>query len=298
MPHLGKDNKLYMRTTEIVGALECEEKLFHAREQFERLQQQNGNGSYIVNSVATMDAIIGTLAHHKIESFILKKYFDIDHGPPRLGKQEQALLYEIEQEEKTNNALDRRIGGAVMNFVKFWEDFNPDPLAVERLVMGTVDGVPMKGSIDLTAALPENVLDKLLNKVRRRPHKRIILIDWKTGTYHDVSHRTQLACYYELAKKEFLGKLRMNEGLEYYTYDGVPYGMDVYLGGDEYKVKVFPLKSEDFFATVGIFKRAKRVPHNRLRKTVGKNGQYCLYCPFRGKCSSITEGLVDIAARD
>ena len=191
--------------------------------------------------------------------------------------------------------LSRKVGRAFNSFIDFWTDYEPEILEIEATLFGNINGIDLKGSADLICAIDVNKLDLATRvKPRSKPtsKKQIIIIDWKSGSSPQSSHKTQISAYYLLAMKDVIP--RYLDKYDYYAPGGKPRGADVYLGGKNYKFKIFDCDPALFFYNVETYKEAERVPLNRLIGKIGVTLQYCLYCPYKSKCSVLQEGLVEL----
>lgn len=289
MPHIDEDGKVYARVTEIISGIECDEKSYHHKQAMEDLRAGKMKGH---NNVTTFAALAGTIVHNDIENF-LRKQEGLPPVPLELDENAEKMLFEIEKIPDLKEEMNRKIGNAFNNFLMFWEEFEPEILEIEATLLGEVEGVPIKGSADLICAIDVEKLDKA-GKVKPRPEKKgkkeIVILDWKSGSSVRSTHRTQISAYYTLAQKDVLP--RFLDDYDYYKVGGKPRGVDVYLGGSKFKFKIFDLEPALFFYNVEIYKEAERVPLNHLMGKIGVTLQYCLYCPYRSKCSAIQEGVV------
>lgn len=294
MPHIDDDGKVYARVTEVLSGIECDERSFHHKNEMNELRK----GETRSNNVTTFAALAGTMVHHDIENWLRAQ----EGLPPRkldLDENGEKMLFEIEKVPKLKEELNRKIGNAFNNFLSFWDEFEPEILEIEATLLGEIDGVPIKGSADLICAIDVEKLDAA-GGVSPRPElageKQIVVLDWKSGTSVRSTHRTQIAAYYTLARREILP--RFLDKYDYYKVGKKPRGVDVYLGGSKYKFKIFDLEPVLFFHNVKVYKEAERVPLNHLMGKIGVTLQYCLYCPYRSKCSAMQEGLVLLTPDD
>jgi len=291
MPHVDKTGKVYTRVTEMLGVIECEEKAYHNKQDIKALKAGKITK---VNNMTTFAALAGTLVHHDIENWLLAQ----EGLPPielELDKNAEKLLFEIEKVPQLKEELKRKTGRAFANFIDFWTDYEPEVLEIEATLYGNIDGIDLKGSADLICAIDVEKLDKAA-KIKPRPKlagkKQIMIVDWKSGSTPQSSHKTQISAYYALGMKEVIP--RYLDKYDYYKPKGKPRGADVYLGGKNYKFKIFECDPALFFYNVDTYKNAERVPLNRLIGKVGVTLQYCLYCPFRSRCSALQEGEVEL----
>lgn len=291
MPHIG--DKVYTRVTELFS--ECSEKAYWNKEDIKKLKSGEIT---TVNSITTFAALTGTITHLDIENFCRKK----EGLPPlslELDKNAEKLLAEIEKVPKLKEEMNRKIGKAFSNFINFWNDFEPEILEIEATLYGTVQGIDLKGSADLICAIDVEKLDKI-TKTKPRPElkgkKQIMIVDWKTGSSPQTSHKNQISAYYVLGMRKVLP--RYLDKYEYYAPQGHPRGSDVYLGGKNYKFKIFKVDPSLFFFNIEAYKNAERVPLNHLIGKIGVTLQYCLYCPYRKKCSALQEGEIELIKHD
>ncbi len=292
MPHVDKHNKeVYTRVTEMLGVIQCEEQAYHNKKDIENLK----NGTITsANNVTTFAALAGTLVHHDIENWLLES----EGLPPielELDNNAEKLLFEVEKIPRLKEELNRKIGRAFNNFIEFWSEYEPEILEIEATLYGKIDGINLKGSADLICAIDVEKLDKRA-RVKSRPElagkKQIIIVDWKSGSTAQASHKTQISAYYTLGMKEVIP--RYLDKYDYYTPNGKPRGADVYLGGKNFKFKIFDVDPSLFLYNVETYKKAERIPLNRLIGKLGVTLQYCLYCPYRSRCSAFQEGQIEL----
>ncbi len=295
MPHLDKTGKVWTRVTEMLGVVNCEEQAYHHRKDIRALK---AGKITTVNNVTTFAALAGTLVHHDIENWLR----ELEGLPPielELDINAEKLLFEIEKVPKLKEELNRKVGRAFNNFIDFWSDYEPEILEIEATLYGNINGIDLKGSADLICAIDIDKLD-LAARVKSKPkltgQKQIIIIDWKSGSTPQASHKTQISAYYLLGMKKIIP--RYLDKYDYYKPGGKPRGADVYLGGKNYKFKIFDCDPALFFYNVETYKEAERVPLNRLIGKIGVTLQYCLYCPYRSKCSAFQEGQVELVPSD
>jgi len=291
IPHLDTSGKVYTRVTEMLNVINCEEHAFHSKADIRALK---AGKITTVNNMTTFAALAGTMVHHDIENWLRAT----EGLPPielELDTNAEKLLFEIEKVPRLKEELNRKIGRAFANFIDFWSDFEPEILEIEATLYGNIDGIDLKGSADLLCAIDVDKLD-LAAKVKPRPElagkKQIMIVDWKSGSSPQSSHKTQISAYYSLGMKEVIP--RHLDKYDYYMPGGKPRGADVYLGGKNYKFKIFECDPALFFFNVETYKKAERVPLNRLIGKVGVTLQYCLYCPYKSKCSALREGQVEL----
>lgn len=292
MPHIDKSGKVYTRVTEALGVIECTEKAFHNKEDIKALKSGKITK---VNNMTTFAALAGTFVHHDIENWLR----NLEGLPPlelELDENSEKLLFKIEKSPKLKEEFNRKIGRAFNNFIKFWSDYEPEILEIEATLYGNVNGVDLKGSADLICAIDIEKLDKITKYKRKKKlpkgTKQIMIVDWKSGSTPQTSHKAQISAYYALGMKEVLP--RYLDKYDYYSPRGKPRGADVYLGGKNYKFKIFECDPGLFFYNVEAYRDAERVPLNRLIGKIGVTLQYCLYCSFRDRCSAMQEGLVEL----
>lgn len=291
MPHIDGIGKVYTRVTEILSVVECEEKAHHYKQDIRDIKAGKITS---VNNVTTFAALAGTLVHHDIENWLLA----LEGLPPielELDNNAEKMLFQIEKVPALKEELNRKTGRAFANFIDFWTDFEPEVLEIEATLFGNIDGIDLKGSADLICAIDVDKLD-MAARIKLRPElagkKQIMIVDWKSGSTAQSSHKTQISAYYALGMKEVIP--RYLDKYDYYTPNGKPRGADVYLGGKNYKFKIFECDPSLFFYNVETFKNAERIPLNRLIGKIGVTLQYCLYCPFRSRCSAFQEGHVEL----
>jgi len=291
MPHIDENGKVYARVTEILAGMECEEKSYHHKTDMNSLKK----GKFTkVNNVTTFAALAGTVVHHDIENWLRAR-----EGLPPLVIEHDAnaekMLFEIEKVPALKEEFNRKVGRAFNNFIDFWRDFDPEILEIEATLYGNINGVDIKGSADLICAIDVEKLDKA-TRTKPRPEligtKQIMIVDWKSGSSIQKSHKPQIAAYYTLGMKEVIP--RYLDKYDYYAPKGKPRGADVYLGGAKYKFKIFEVDQSDFLYHIELYNAAERVPLNRRIGKIGVTLQYCLYCPYRSRCSAFQEGLVEL----
>ncbi len=293
MPHIDGLGKVYTRVTELLSVTECEERAYHSKNDIRDLKSGKITST---NNMTTFASLAGTLVHHDIENWLLAL-----EGLPslelQLDENAERMLFEIEKVPRLKEELKRKTGRAFANFIDFWSDFDPEILEIEATLYGNIDGIDMKGSADLLCAIDVAKLD-MAAKIKPRPElagiKQIMIVDWKSGSSVQSSHKTQISAYYTLGMKEVIP--RYLDKYDYYMPNGKPRGADVYLGGKNYKFKIFECDPSLFLYTVETYKNAERVPLNRLIGKIGVTLQYCLYCPYRSKCSAIQEGQVELVS--
>jgi hypothetical protein len=297
MPHI-EDGEVYDRVTEIISVIECEEKGAHQRTINDGIKSGKIKR---IDSMVTFDTIKGTIVHHKIEDFLCDM-MDMPEPVHRFNAAEEQMLFQIETNPELKKALDMKVARCYMNFIDFWSEFNPIPLAIEQTVKGEYEYVDpkdgrtksrsVKGNIDLVCLIEEGKLDKNKNRSPRSRDLKIVLIDWKSGSQHFSTHKNQLSAYYWLAGKELLPRLLRKH--DYYTWKDLPEGMDVYLGGNAYKAKQFELKPKLFFSSYKLYTEARFVPFNTLSGRMATSLMQCLYCNHRSRCSAFVEMIVEL----
>ena len=292
MPHNYKD-KIYTRVTEAL-TMNCEERAFHSKKDIADLKAGKITST---NNVTTFAALAGTMVHHDIENWLRKR----EGLPPlvlELDNNAEKMLFQVEKIPRLKEELNRKIGRAFNNFIEFWSDYDPEILEIEATMFGNVSGVDLKGSADLLCAIDVAKLDELLKikptDARRALYgtKQIMIVDWKSGSTIQPSHKAQISAYYTLGMKEVIP--RYLDKYDYYAPKGKPRGADVYLGGAKYKFKIFECDPSLFLYNVETYRDAERVPLNRLIGKIGVTLQYCLYCPYRSRCSAFQEGPVEL----
>jgi len=287
MPH-PLPNEWITRTTETTGAKSCEERANHYRTELEKL---NRNEVKVMRGKNTFSSVRGTVAHHKIENKIRselgkpKKPLDLDPGA-------HALYNRIMANPKLKKKFNKQVSNAYMRFIDWWQDFEPIPLSAEKEMIYSVDGKKLKGTVDFICLIRERKLDKALKKPPRSNEYRVVLLDWKTGKKPkralEAEHKDQISGYYYAshstgAIKPFLKKH------DYYEYDHQPYGIDVYLGGSSYHHAMYEIDQQSFFLGVELYKRAERIPVDRRRGGIlREGGMGCYFCPWTDRCSTIT----------
>jgi hypothetical protein len=293
IPHRDSEGRYYNRVTEISNSAECEEKAFHTREKFRSLERGESD-SY--KGVTTFAAVVGTMVHNQIENFIREQ----EGLPPEelsLDHNGEKLLMSVMKMPEMKEELEEKKDNAFMNFLHFWNDYEPIPLEIEATLMGRIEGVDIKGSSDLICAIKRQKLWDLgrvakKDRVGDPEGYDMVILDWKSGSTHQSSHKTQLAGYYLLAEKDIVPQFQ--EKFPYHEVKGFKRGMDVYLGGDSYRAMIFDLNFSNFLFNVDIYKRAERRPLNHIIGRLGVNLHYCIYCPFKDRCSAYLEGTIPL----
>lgn len=291
MPHLDKTGKVWTRVTEMLGVINCQEQAFHYKEDVKALKAGKLTS---VNNMTTFAALAGTLVHADIENW-LRELEGLPAVELQLDTNAEKMLFEIEKIPRLKEELNRKIGRAFNNFIDFWSKFEPEILEIEATLYGNINGLDLKGSADLICAIDVDKLDAV-SRVKPRPElfgkKQIIIVDWKSGSTQQASHKTQISAYYMLGMKEIIP--RYLDKYDYYSPGGKPRGADVYLGGANFKFKIFDCDPGLFFHNVEAYLEAERVPLNLLIGKIGVTLQYCLYCPFKSRCSVLQEGPVEL----
>lgn len=273
------------RVTEICDSYACEEKAHNHRDILEKLEKGLIH-SFPVKT--TFSSVRGTVAHHKIQNWIERR-MGLPDTPMKLDPQDQRLYDDIMTNPELKKKFNRQVSNAFMNFLTWWEEYDPQPLAVEQTMVTVEKGRRSKGTVDFIALVRESRLDKTLKVAARSEKYRLIIIDWKTGTSPQDQHKTQIAGYYIKAHKQALIPfLRRNK---YYKYDDKPYGIDVYLGGKAAKTIMFNIDEWRFFGAIELYDKATRNPVDRLRGGILHGGLHdagtCYFCPYTDRCSTI-----------
>ncbi len=297
MPHI-EEGVVYDRVTEVLGVIECEEKGYHTRESNEQIRTGKRKK---IEVMITFDTIKGTIVHQKIQDF-LHELVGLPEPIHTFRPEEEQLLFQIESNPMLKKELDRKVARAYMNFIDFWGHFNPIPLEIEATLKmtytrrnsetGEEETRGIKGSADLICLIEEGKLDKSKNRTPRSRDLKVIVLDWKSGSSHFATHRTQVSAYYLMASKDLLPKFLRKH--EYYTWKGKPQGMDVYLGGGGYKAMSFDINERLFFSTLEKYNSAQRIPFNTLTGMLATSLMQCLYCNHRSKCSVFVEMVVEL----
>jgi len=298
MPHIDKKGtehqRVYVRVTEALAVSECEERGWHTKELIKEIERGERTTAPNVMTYAT---IKGTLLHHDIENW-MRERIDL---PPLVFQPkatEEAILFNIENSPELSKQLDEDLATGFTNFLDFWNEFEPDILFIEQQFLGEVKGVPMKGTVDAILLFRRGDLDTVRGVTTGDPEEKVIMItDWKSGSKHMSSHRTQISAYYHMASQGVLVDLL--DKYDYYRIDGVPIGADAYFGGKTFKFKLFDVSESLFFHVVELFKKAQKVPRNILigrdmGGRIGLNLQYCLYCPFKEPCQTLVQLEVEL----
>jgi hypothetical protein len=301
MPYI-EDGIVWDRVTEVTGVIECEEKGHHTRTINEQIRSGKRKR---MDVMITFDTIKGTIVHHRIHDFL----FEMIELPPPIHKfspEEEQLLFQIESNPVLKRELDLKVARAYTNFIDFWGHFNPIPLAVEQGLRrtyvykdpdtGKEDLRGLGGTVDLICLIEEGKLDESKRRTPRSRDLKIIVLDWKSGTSHQSTHKTQLSTYYWMASEEILPKFLKK--YDYYTWKGIPQGMDVYLGGASYKAMSFDINERLFFSTLEKYNTAEPIPLNTLSGKLATTLMQCLYCNHRSRCSVFVEMVVEVSVSD
>lgn len=286
IPHFDPDLGWHTRTTEACSAAECEEKAFHYRTQLEQLERGEIK---VIKSKSTFSSVRGTVGHHKVQNWIERR-MGLPDTPMRLRPNDQALYNKIMTNPKLKKKFDNQVANSFMNFIGWWEKYQPQPLLVEQSMFYIVKGRKLKGTVDFVCLIKESKLDKTLKVPVRTEKWRLVIIDWKTGTRVREEHKTQISAYYHAAHQKILIPfLRRNE---YYNHNGKPYGIDVYLGGKAAKTTMFDIDEYRFFVTVELYNKAEQTPVDRLNGGILHGSLHdgagaCYFCPFTDRCSTI-----------
>lgn len=290
------ENGWAARVTEICDAYGCEEKAHNHRTILENLEKGLIH-SFPVKT--TFSSVRGTVAHGKIQNWIERR-MGLPDTPMKLNPQDQRLYNDIMATPELKKKFDRQVSNAFMNFLHWWEEYTPQPLAVEQTMVTVEKGRRSKGTVDFIALIRESKLDRTLKVDVRSEKYRLIIIDWKTGTRPQDQHKTQIAGYYLKAQKQAL--IPFLRGNEYYKYMDKPYGIDVYLGGKEAKTIMFNIDEWRFFGAVELYNKAKKLPVDRLNGGILHGGLHdagtCYFCPYTDRCSTIQRSEMTVLELD
>jgi len=291
MPHIDEDGKVYARMTEVLATSECQERAYHTKNLIKDLE--SGKKTTAPN-VITFATIKGTLVHHKIENY-MRELVDLPPIEFQPRGTEEAILFNIESNAELSRELDLLVDSGFTSFLEFWDQYEPEILAIEQQFVSDINGVPMKGTVDAILLFRRGDLDELKGAKTGDPEDKVIMItDWKSGSRHMPTHRTQISGYYNMASKSVLSDFQ--DKWDYYRVDGIPIGADVYFGGKKFNFKLFDISESLFFHVVELYKKAEKVPLNVLigGGRIGLNLQYCLYCPFKEPCQTIVQMEVEL----
>lgn len=297
MPYI-EDGIVYDRVTEMLGVVECEEKGYHTRTINEEIRTGKRK---TMDVMITFDTLKGTLVHYRIDDFLCDM-IELPRTVHTFRAEEEQLLFQIESDPLLKKEMDTKIARAYKNFIDFWSHFNPIPLAVEQSLRRTYVYKDQKtgkeelrglgGTVDLICLIEEGKLDESKRRTPRSRDLKIIVLDWKSGSSHFATHKTQLSTYYWMASKDILPKFLKSH--DYYTWKGAPQVMDVYLGGSKYKTMSFDVNERLFFSTLEKYNTAELIPFNTLTGRLATCLMQCLYCNHRSRCSVFVEMVVEL----
>ena len=307
-----KTGKVSVRVTASQNVAQCEEQAYHTRQLQEKYQRmvdevkrqgsisvtdlaRKFGGGMVVNNLVNFATIVGSLVHHDVENYLRTEYLDLPEVIYSPSKQEESLIFQMETDAHLGKERDRKMTVCLANFKKFMKDFEPEVLTTEETMFGRVEGIDLKGTVDAVLAIENDILTKAINSryIPKMHGPRVIIADWKSGSSRQPTHQSQISAYYHLASLKVLP--RFLRRIPYFTFKTEPYAMDVYLGGQNYKAKMFKVNQTMFFLNMRKYRDARRIPFNAMLGKMAVNlAQYCLYCPHKKKCSVSREGDVAI----
>ena len=275
------------RMTEVISVLDCEMKGY--------LHPVNQNKKEW-KEMSTYVALKGTLLHHRIENFCRQK-IGLPPVDLELSSGDQKMYNEVMKLPHVLNWMNAENEKGWKNFIKFWEDFQPEVISPEEtLVYFHIENgelVPkksLKGTVDLLAVLDPDKMSDKAKKILPLVRKSTILIDWKSGSTAMELHKVQLTGYHWMMKNtgrwdELIDLNMIKHEYAHIRLNGKenPVAICLLLGGKEYKAKVYNLNNDMFDEARKIFFQPRPLVLSRLRfyNEFNRESYGCVFCTYR-----------------